>query len=94
MIIILAPKSFGFAKKNRFSSVAPPSLEQLYCLFYGTSSRSYDILFQSNDVELFVKHHRSISFGITLACSDVCCQRTKLEIKISLLILKFSSILC
>ena len=48
---ILVPKLFGFAKNFRFSSFAPPSSVQLYCLFYGTSSRSYDVTFQSNDVE-------------------------------------------
>ena len=27
---------------------------------------------------------RNILFGITLACTDVCCQRTELEIRVSL----------
>ena len=87
---ILVPKVFGFAKNFRFSSFAPPTSVHLYCLFNVTSSRSYDVTCQSYDVESFqnIKHDsnqiRNISFGITLACSDVCCQRTELEIRVSL----------
>ena len=48
----MVPKLFGCAKDFRFSSFAHPSV-QLYCPFNVTSSRSYDVVFQSYDVELF-----------------------------------------
>ena len=83
---ILVPTFFGFAKNFRFSSFAPPNSVHLKIAY----SRSYDVTYQSYDVESFqsIIHDsnliRSILFGITLASSDVCCQRTELEIRVSL----------
>ena len=51
---IFVPKLFGFAKNFRFSSFAPPSSVQMHCLFYETSSRFYDVTFQSNDAQIFL----------------------------------------
>ena len=54
MMNILVPKLFCFAVVVfYFSSFAHPSSVQLYCLFYVTSSRSYDVNCQSYDVESF-----------------------------------------
>ena len=53
MRTILVPKLVSFAKIFRFSSSAPPSSVQCNYLFYITSTRSYDVTFQSYDVELF-----------------------------------------
>ena len=83
---ILVPKLFGFAKNFRFPPFASPTSVHLYCLFDVTSSRSYDVTCQSYDVESFLNiihdsnYIRNILFGITLACKDVLCQGTELEI--------------
>ena len=86
---ILVPKLFGFAKIFHFSSFASPSSVELYCLL---TERHQDFL--TSLYSLMTLYYLKISYMIltklgalyfnTLACFDVCCQGTELEISVSL----------
>ena len=86
---ILVPKLYGFAKNFRFSYFEPVTSVHLYCLFNVTSSTEN---LMASLVSLMTLNHFETSYmiltklgtfylvSLKLACSDVCCQRTELEI--------------
>ena len=66
-------------------------LKKMFYIFY-TSFFSvivllilHDVTFQSNDVELFkiiIHDSFKLNYLVSLPCSDVCCQRTELKIRV------------